>query len=222
MKLKYISKTSEIDDVVTFCFEALEPIDWIAGQSIRLEVPAGYDSQERRFTIVSAPYQRQICITTRISDSLFKQALNKLAPEAVIDGYAVEGKFIWTDTPQERILCAGGIGITPYMSMFRQLHHDGKPIDATLLYAGRSDRLLFEDELKRLQAEQTGLSVVFLPQQRLSSDIIRHHSKSLKDSLVYLSGPAAMVDELSAKLSSVGFPPEQIKKDWFTGWDEPL
>ncbi len=219
MKLIFLSKKNEISNVCLFWFKPTEPTDWLAGQSIRLEV----DGHERRFSIVAAPYEKNIAIATRISGSDFKQALDNLQTGDEIDGFNIEGAFLWESSSQKKIMLASGVGITPYMSMFKQLHYTRQAIDATLVYANHDDQFLFGIELKKLQRKYPRLEIEFLPGERLSQKVIDKYRAGLTQSLVYLSGPEAMVNEITPLLLRTGVKKELLKRDIFTGrqgWED--
>lgn len=218
MKLVFLSKTRQAGDACSFVFQPVEPVAWTAGQSIRLEI----GGEERRFSIVSAPFEQNIAIATRLSDSRFKQLLANLSPSDVIDGYGIEGDFLWETGTSKHVLLASGIGITPYIPMFRQLHHDRRPIAARLVYANRDDEFVFGDELRKLAAGHPELKVDFLPGQRLGRGIIKKYAAELGRSTVYVSGPEAMVREVSEFLLAAGVPETRLRQDLFTGragWD---
>lgn len=213
MKFIFLSKKHEVGGVYSFVFRPAEPVRWIAGQSVRLEI----GGHERRFSIVSAPYEQHIAITTRLSGSGFKQALDKLKPGMEIDGFNIEGTFVWQALPRQKVLLASGIGITPYISMFRQLHHDQQSINALLVYANRDDRFVFGDELRQLQHAHPELTIKFLPDTRLSQSIIETYIPNPTQSLVYLSGPEAMVTDMTPLLLKIGVNDPDLKRDIFTG-----
>lgn len=223
VRLIYQSKHQEKGNIWTYKFEPVEPVTWIAGQSIRLELLAGYGTEERRFTIASAPYENDITITTRISQSDFKQALNALEAGDTINAYNIEGDFVWTNRDRHHILCASGIGVTAYVPILKQLQFNHAVIHATLLYANRDDQFIYEDLLRLLDALHPGLAVVWLPAERMSVNKIAHYCPNFTEDIVYLAGPAAMVDEVGQDLISAGLPEQNLMSDWFTGrpgWDE--
>lgn len=213
MKLTFLKTNHEVDDAYSFWFEPAKPLEWLAGQSIRLEI----DGEERRFSIVSAPYEKNITIATRVSDSAFKRALASLEPGAIIDGYNIEGNFLWEQTTQKNIFFAGGVGITPYYSMLKQLSRDNRPLTVRLVYANRDDHFLFSDELRQLQAERSELEIEFLPARRIDADAIAKHVAELSKGVAYVSGPEAMVKETAALLLAAGTPEANIRRDSFTG-----
>lgn len=218
MKLRFKEKIHQVGDAYTFIFDLLEPTSWLAGQSIRIEMPAGWGAEERRFTISSAPFERQIAITTRVSGSDFKQALAALQPGQVVDAYDIRGNFIWDEG--QPVLCANGMGITPYVAMLGQRKHEGKPLAATLLYAFDAGRPLFVENLKLLGYGDPGLRLVFISGKRLETADILPWTRG-KD--VYIAGSSATVEGLATSLQTQGIGEGRIKSDWFTGragWDK--
>ena len=75
------------------------------------------------------------------------------------------------------------------------------------------------DSLEQLHPEFT---LQLLPEERLSTTFVARQS-DLAESIVYLSGPAPMVDAIAEELLAQGLPEEHLRRDWFTGrqgWDE--
>jgi ferredoxin-NADP reductase len=214
MKLKFIRKKQETNDIWSFWFTPLESVSWIAGQSLRLEIPAGYDTDERRFTIASAPYEQEIMITTRLSDSVFKQGLEALQIGTDVDAFAIEGDFMWEEDGMPRLFVASGIGITPFRSMLLQRSYEDKPVNAKLIYATRSVDALFHDDLMGL-GQDTSFIFNELHDQRVTSDHILQ-MPDIERHLIYLSGPSRMVDEIARGLRGQ-VPLVNIRKDRFTG-----
>ena len=74
MRLIFLGRQPEADGAVSFRFTPVEPLVWIAGQSIKIELPAGYGTEERRFTIAAPPIKEDI-ITTRIAPVILSKHL---------------------------------------------------------------------------------------------------------------------------------------------------
>lgn len=218
MKLRFLRKQQEADNISSFFFEPIDKIEWIAGQSIRLELPKPtWGVDERRFTIASAPYEKHIRITTRISDSSFKQSLNKLKEGDEIKGFNIEGDFIWGDEDKPRLFIAGGIGVTPFRSLLAQAAHEHKQLKATLIYSSKVVPALFQDELDVWQAKDPSFYVHYLVGTRLSIDKHSSLASFWLENIIYVSGPEAMVDEIRTTLIKDGVPEGQIRTDRFTG-----
>lgn len=218
MKLRLARKQKETDAIWSFFFEPAGKVKWLAGQSIRLELPKKtWGVDERRFSIASAPYEKHIRITTRVSKSSFKQLLAKLEPGDSLEGYAIEGDFTWGETDMPRLFLSGGIGITPFRALLAQAVHDGTPLNTTLIHSFSDDKLLFGDELAAWQKKDPTFYVHYLPKTRLSLDSHSTLSPFWQHNLVYISGPEKMVQELAKSLTKQGLPKEQLKLDEFTG-----
>jgi ferredoxin-NADP reductase len=136
MKLRFKETRVEAGDVRSYIFAPEEPLEWIAGQSIRLELPRPtYGVDDRRFTIASAPCEKDIAIATRKGISTFKQTLASVKPGDIVNAYAIEGEFVWGPEERPRLLIAGGIGIhrrrpAPKSPQKRPLHRP-QPIPVT-------------------------------------------------------------------------------------------
>jgi ferredoxin-NADP reductase len=159
MKLRLLDQREEVPNVRTFVFEPEEPMTWQPGQYMHYTFPHDTpDSRgvERWFTISSAPYEQHVQITTRFAGekgSSFKRALLNLKPGDEIEADGPKGKFVLQDGDHHHVLIAGGIGITPYHSMLKQLAHDKKLSHADLLYANNDDNFVFDKELEGLAAQ---------------------------------------------------------------------
>lgn len=215
--LKLLSAHDEAGNVRTFVFEN-NGLVWIAGQNqgYRLkkagETP---EANERWFTVSSAPSEKTINISTRISDSIFKQALNNLAPGEEIECYEMGGDFIWTDE-NPIVMVAGGIGITPFRSMVVERHQSGQKLNTTLLYFNRNEEIPFKNEFDSLDREHPEFKVVYIVGEPVSAQKIKELVPTIMEQAVYISGPEAMVDKVGQELEKDNI---QIKKDRFPGYD---
>lgn len=212
MKLQFLEKNQESRDVWTFRFAPQEATTWQAGQSIRLEVPIGYDIEEKRFTISSAPYEKRIDITTRLSGSKFKNSLDNLKPGQVIDGQSIEGNFVWSPAGP-KLFVAAGIGITPFHSMLKQRQHEAAGLDVKLIYGGRPGQLPFADWLQVLAVGRSDFELQLIQGRRLSFQDLG----PITGQPIYLSGPTDMVNDLNSQLLAAGLSEQNIKRDLFTG-----
>lgn len=212
MRLRFLEKRHEIGQVFSYDFEPKESIQWQAGQSMRFEIELKYTSDERRFTISSAPFEGKITITTKLSDSKFKQALFNLQKGDEIMAYGPDGNFLWRPSKKLKVLIASGIGITPFYSMFKQ--YQGQSLRSHLIYAGREDGMPFADELLELQRNHQEFNIELLKNQRFDPSII--NDAWINDAQFYVSGSTQMVREINNALLERNRN-IQIFKDSFTG-----
>ncbi|WP_249423917.1 ferredoxin reductase [Nocardioides coralli] len=135
------------------------------GQYVGIGIPVDGRFQWRSYS-VSSPSQRRgrtISITVRAMPEglLSSHLVNGVAPGTIVRLAAPEGDFVMPDPPPARVLfLVGGSGITPVMAMLRTLHRRRTMPDVVLHYSSPTpERMIFRDELARLEEEHTGLTV---------------------------------------------------------------
>lgn len=224
MVLKLVHKEHLVDNVWAYRFQPSEPFAWIAGQYVRVELPHDNPDKEgtkRWFTNSAAPYEGVVQITTRITNSTFKQALAML-----IEGDELqlienpEGDFVWQDSELPIVFIAGGIGVTPFYSILKQRVYDQLPIDVTLIYGARTEAIPFKDELAQWAENNDNFNVKYVVGNPLTTEKLTELEPNLNQSLVYLSGPEAMVEALGKSLKTHGLPEAQFKHDSFPNYNE--
>lgn len=227
MKLQLIEKKPEVPQVVSFIFEPKEPLTWQAGQYLHYVLhhePTDDRGSDRWFTISAAPFEGHVMVTTRFSEdkgSSFKKALQNLKIGKSIEISFLEGDFVVIDPEKDYVFIAGGIGITPFRSIIKQLDHDGKPINVTLLYANRDQNIVFKEELEGIAAKNPNFKIhyIFSP-EHIDETKIRNAVPDLQKPIFYVSGPEPMVENLGNLLKQMGITEDHIQQDWFPGYPE--
>ena len=207
------------------------------GQAIDLVLPdapadAG-DAGRHAFSLVSAPFEPELLVATRMRDSAFKRALGALAPGAPV---LVDGPFgsltLHNKRARPAIFIAGGIGVTPFMSILRQAAHDQLPQSLLLLYSNRRpEDAAFLAELQaleqankrfRLVATMTGMAQSKQPWHgqtgTIDADLIRRVGAELPDAVHYLAGPPKMVEAMRTTLGAAGVDDDDIRSEEFYGY----
>lgn len=124
------------------------------------------------------------------------------------------------------LFVAGGIGITPIMSMLRTLAELADPRRMALVYANPElDSIVFRDELDRL-AERLDLQVLHVlerppegwsgPSGFVTREVLASALRERPDRLqCFLCGPVPMVESVSDDLLDLGVPLERIHNEQF-------
>lgn len=227
MQLQFKERQLKLGNVTRFVFTPVEPLSWKPGQYIHYTLPhknSDDRGDERWFTISSAPYEKQVWITTRINkakSSTFKQTLLNLQPDDVIETNEPEGNFIVEDLGKEYVFVAGGIGITPFRSILSQLHHDGQDIRLELLYANRDENNIpFRDELESISQVHDGINITYFNgDNKIDEAALRDAGSKLNNPIYYVSGPEPMVETFKEILVSMGIDEEHSKFDYFPGYE---
>jgi predicted ferric reductase len=126
------------------------------------------------------------------------------------------------------VFIAGGVGITPFVSMLRTLEDRGDRRHHRLLYAsGRITSLIFKDELDRMSAGgRLDLEVVYVlgdPPEgwegesgRVDEELLRRRAvDELPEHVYFLCGPDPMMDAAEDALVGAGVPLERIHSERF-------
>src|SRR5215471_18750328 len=137
-----LSREGVAEGTQAFHFSKPAGFTFRPGQAVDLILPALETSQpdasRHAFSIVSTPDEGDITIATRMRDSLFKRALDALKPG---DAARIDGPFgsltLHKDAARDALFVAGGIGITPFMSIARHARSSGDKRRHVLMYSNR-------------------------------------------------------------------------------------
>ena len=175
-------------------------------------------NQFHPFSITSAPGDRTLMITVKAVGD-YTRALRRLevGADAVVEG--PYGSFSHQNVPRPRQLwIAGGIGVTPFLSMARGLgdHH---ALDVDFYYCvERAEEAHFLDELQAIAAQHEGFRVSVVPRDRdgfLSVERLAAEQDDLEHADVLICGPPAMIESLRAQLLAAGVAQQQIHAEEF-------
>jgi len=217
-----------IGKAYSFTFRSTKPLAWLAGQHGMLEIklPDGKTSR-RMFSLSSAPQEKRITVTTYWhgdTASNYKKALWNLQPgdKAKIRGPV--GPMHIREVAANNILIAGGIGITPFRSILKEVELSGQDLHATLLYANRNPgEVIFKTELDDLSKKLKNLKVqyVYSP-AKISEEIIKNciGNDKIENVNFYLSGPPTMIKAYKILLKDIRVPRSNIYSDPFMGYKE--
>ena len=222
--LTLTSKENLADNVWAFRFEADTPISWTPGQFIRIELPHDNPDDEgtkRWFTISSTPHDGYIQITTRVTDTTFKQALAALPIGSTINLVEQpDGDFVWQESEKPLVFIAGGIGITPFYSMLKARGHSGQPVSAPLIYNGRTDELPFKVEFEEASRRHPEFKVHYVIGEQLTTEKLTELVPNISSSQVYISGAESMVEALGKQLEESGLANDNLHQDFFPHYSE--
>jgi len=220
--LLFLESHKESEDVYTFLFEKDEDLTWKAGQHGLFSIThKKIKNGTKPFTLASAPTEKVVKITTRISDdpSDFKKALLELKPGMKISMSGPVGSFYIKDN-SPTLLIAGGIGITPFRSIVKQLEMEGNSTENPIhiLYMDSSKSYLYKDELDEI-AESTSISVTYLDSREgLHQEIDKFSGLYKNEGKYFIAGPKSMVGSISSYLQDNDISKRNIKKDVFFGY----
>jgi ferredoxin-NADP reductase len=208
-----------------FRFEKPPGFAFKAGQAVVLELlepPPGEGQKRRTFSLVSAPYESTLAIATRMRDSAFKRALKALPDGAAVKLLGPIGQFTLGDVARPAVFIAGGIGITPFMSMLRQSCHEGSGQRLLLAYSNRRrEQAAFLAELEALERSYPSfrmLAVMSDVDGVIGEETLKRLAGDAVSPVYYLAGPPGMVASMSAILERSGVPDADVRSEEFYGY----
>ncbi len=205
------------------------PIAYLPGQFILVSFRSKRISSEPHpFTLSSTPSRGEMLqLIIRICGDWTRNA-NKLQPG---DRVLIQGPFgrfghLFTTADRELIMIAGGIGITPMLSMLRFMADNGDTRRITLIWSNRSEKhIILADEMDALAAKLTGLRCILIftrnaegkaPSGRLNQNMLQDLLRNCSsESAVFVCGPAGMMKQVTTDLKALGFPHRSIFTEMF-------
>ena len=222
---------------MAFHFEKPAGFSFKPGQTVDVVLDgaqtAGDPGARHTFSLVSAPFQGQLVIATRMRDSAFKRALKSLPTGAPVK---LEGPFgsltLHKDRARPAVFIAGGIGITPFMSMLRQAAKERSPQPLYLVYSNRRpEDAAFLAELQALERDNGNFHMLATMTEMgksarkwdgatglVDADLVQRLAGGLVSPVYYVVGPPAMVKAMQETLSRAGVDGEDIRVEEFYGY----
>lgn len=166
-----ISKTSK---AVRFKRTDGKPMQYFyAGQYMVIDFPIGESIISRPYTISSAPCQArgengfvEICVRRSKGDGFIADYVNdEVKPGDTYRGLIGCGQFYYEPLrdSSKLVALAGGVGITPFVSMAREIAEGRLDVDLTILYGSvASDDIIFKDELEAIEKSCSRVKVVHI------------------------------------------------------------
>ena len=215
--ITFVRKEHEYGDVHTLVFQPERPVHFSPGQFAHLvlwPLPDEIGKPVIYLSLSSKPSNPELRFTTHLRESDFKNVLSNLKEGDKLSIYKVKGDFVLPeDTTKPVVLLAGGIGITPFRSMMLDENEKETGRNITLVHVSDNE-YLYEEELSKLPFSQFRIN-----REEIQSYAYALHSEK-PNAVFYVSGPPGFVDAVKEICVSVGVSEENIKQDWFDGYDD--
>ena len=207
------------------------PFSFVSGQYLNVRMQDEQGVVVRNYSISSAPGQHDFCdiavkkIATGRGSSYLHE---KTKTGDLLHCTGPNGTFIFTGTKATGVvLIAGGIGITPLLSMARYLADTQWPHDVYLVFAVRTPAdILFDDELKSLLQRYPRFKLLILPTLTdgfqwsgpnglITPQHVQAFIPGIAHLPVYLCGPEPMMTAVTTMLIGLAVPASRIHTESF-------
>jgi ferredoxin-NADP reductase/DMSO/TMAO reductase YedYZ heme-binding membrane subunit len=234
-QLRVASINQETPNVRTFRLQAVDggdlPFRYLPGQYMNLSLLIDGKRVNRSYTITSTPTREATCeLTVKREDmGLSSRFLHDIIREGdLLSVSAPAGRFTFTGTEANSVvLIAGGVGITPLMSILRALTDRYWKGEIYLVYCVRQEsEFIFAQELESLRKQHGNFLLcvtISRPQNsnwtghqgRITEELLVRTIPNLPRRLCYVCGPTPMMETVMGLLRKVGVPDSQIKSEAF-------
>ena len=208
-----------------------------AGQNVLVTLiePPEDDAQgpSRTFTIASAPHEPELLIATRMRDTAFKRVLGRAPIGTPVEIEGPSGFMtLHEDAARPAVLLAGGIGITPFLSMARHAAAARLPHEIVLFYGNRRpEDSAFLAELTGLQKTNPRYRLIAAMSEAdksaqpwrgekgfIDRAMLERHLRDLKAPVYYFAGPPAMAAAMQQMLAGAGVAEDAMRSEEFYGY----
>lgn len=203
-----------------------------AGQFISLAFTIDGKTVCRPYSISSAPFEARqekafVEITVRRSkgDGFIADYINdSLKVGDRVRGSMGLGQFYYEPLRDAKhvVALAGGVGITPFAAMAKEIAHGTLDFDLTILYGSvSSDDIILKEELEALAGEKVHVVNVLSGDEPdwkgekgfLTAELIRKYSAP--DTTYFICGPQVMYKFLRSEIKKLNVPQRRVRFEMF-------
>jgi ferredoxin-NADP reductase len=234
---KLMRREEVAEGTMAFHFEKPSGFSFRAGQSadVTLTDPPETDAEgnTRTFSIASPPFADELVFTTRMRNTAFKRSLKKVPLTTEVKIGPAAGAFtLHKNLAKPAVFLAGGIGITPFLSIVQQADRDRLSQKLYLFYSNRRpEDAAFLHTLRALETTNPNFRLICTMTQMSKSkqewkgetalidkQMLCRHLAILQGPIYYIAGPPAMVTAMRETLVSAGVEENDIRTDEFVGY----
>lgn len=227
---KLIRKEEVAEGTMAFYLEKPEDLTYSAGQHPTFQILNPVETDEegdsRTFSFITIPSDKEIGFATRMRDTAFKRNLKNATPGLEMMIKNPRGSMILpADTKRPLVFLAGGIGITPLLSMIREASFQKSEQKITLFYANRTiAQAAFFKQLEQLAKDNPNFTFIPVMTQEdqsiwhgetghITKAMLKKYIPTTDNTLFYLAGPTGMVTAMTQMLTDAGIDPLFIKSE---------
>jgi NAD(P)H-flavin reductase/ferredoxin len=228
----YAAKVIAVDQLTASLWqlrlELVKPIRFYPGQYIEIEAP-GQNGNWRCYSIASSPANPDHLefVVKQITGGSFSDQIVHLTPGFELAIRGPSGMSYLRTGNRPTLLVATGSGIAPLMSILRSCSAENVDRSFEFYYgARRQSDLIFQDEIRRLEARMPGFSFKPTLSAPLASDewsgavgrvtqVLQREILDASPYDAYICGQPEMCEAVAALLLAKGIPENRIFRDDF-------
>lgn len=212
---------NETKDTFTLALKHEKPFLFKAGQFCFLRLNKDQLYARHPFTISSSPKEKELCLTVKLTGR-FTKALSELkrGEEIIVDGPF--GIFTIDNYEKDLVFIAGGVGITPFMSIIRDRIENNVAQNIILFYGSKTEKdIIYKEQLDNIKEDWFKKVYVLSDDNsspnadgcehgHINKETINKYVKNTGSSLFYICGPWLMKNSLKKSLNELGVDKQNI------------
>lgn len=202
-----------------------------AGQYLNVFTQIEGVRTSRPYSICSSPRQRayyEICVARTAGGFVSDYFLDQVKVGDAFTASCPAGVFRWHPVFHSRkmLMLGGGSGITPFLSMIREVLEAGLDRDMVLLYGSRTpETALFHKELCQMSEEYPNFRYELVVSDEtamwsgargfMTAELIQKLCPDFAERTAYICGPEVMNEFCVGELTKLGLAPKNIRREMF-------
>lgn len=218
--LKITSINNITHDVLRIITNKPEGFDFEPGQAANLAInKSGWLKEERPFTFTNLPDNNSLEFTIKTYPEQ-ENVTNELLELKKDDELVLHGVFGAITYKGEGVFVAGGAGITPFISIFRNLKTKNEIGKNMLLFANKTRAdIILESEFKDMLGEAfvnilSDEQVENYHYGRVTEEFLKENVTNFSQQF-YICGPPQMIEDVEKQLINLGVNRNDITKEIF-------
>jgi ferredoxin-NADP reductase len=228
VQVPVIGAFAETEDITTFRMARPEGFAFSAGQFTSVKINIDGHPVVRCYTISSAPEAAGYFEISVKRQGLMSGTLHaSIRPGSMVSVMPPAGGFSYPSGDDRPLaLLAGGVGITPMMSMLRHAVAADPTRRVTLLYSVHTHHdVAFGDELRFIASRHPQVKIVKTTTRgphttdclsgRIDGRMVTEQIEDVANTVFMICGPTPMLECMETTLADLGVPDGQIRSEAF-------
>jgi len=207
------------------------PFTFVPGQFLNFSFWIGGARMNRSYSISSSPTKSdyvEVTVKREPRGAVSRHICDLLKVGDRIEAGGPVGRFTFAGTEADSIvLVAGGVGVTPMISITRYLTERSWAGEIFFIYSCRAPiDFIFANDIAALQRVNPKLHAAVTmerpegtdwkgPRGRITTELLTQTVPDLASRRIHLYGPPLMMDAIKALLIGLGVPADQVKTESF-------
>lgn len=234
--MKFLAQITRIlqrtSSATSYRFKKPTELFYKPGQYMLVTLNVAGKEVMHQFSFSSSPTEGIIEFTKKFTESDYSTALKNLHVGDKMQIDAPYGQFTFTGEHSKICLLAGGIGVTPFISICKYCTDVKIPSSIIMLYNCHSENeIAFHKELKKMQTKNPNMKVLFILNQHrsdwkgitgsINTELIKNQIKDYRERAFFACGPPGMINSMQSIIAELGLPKTQLKLEALSGHNYP-